>query len=82
MTLGPSLLLLARLDRKFDGRKGIPRALSPLLTFGRVPLFFYILNLYLIHSLAVLMGMLFHQPVGKNRKRRARAPAPHEKNLL
>jgi uncharacterized membrane protein len=63
MTLGPSLLLLAWLDKKFDGRMKIPRALSPLLTFGRVPLFFYVLHLYLIHSLAVLMAVLFHQPV-------------------
>src|SRR6202451_2927770 len=66
MTLGPSLLLLAWLDKKLDqkdaGRR-IPPALSPLLTFGRVPLFFYILHLYLIHSLAVLAGLLSHQPV-------------------
>jgi len=66
MTLGPSLLLLAWLDRKFDqkdGKQTISPALSPLLAFGRVPMFFYILHLYLIHSLAVLIGMLFHQPV-------------------
>jgi uncharacterized membrane protein len=66
MTIGPSLLLLAwlgkKLDQKNDGQ-GIPRALSPLLTFGRVPMFFYILHLYLIHSLAVLAAVLFHQPV-------------------
>jgi uncharacterized membrane protein len=66
MTLGPSLLLLAWLDKKLDQRDGNPSIspiLSPLLTFGRVPMFFYILHLYLIHSLAVLMAMLFHQPV-------------------
>src|SRR5580658_529271 len=66
MTLGPSLLLLAWLDKKFD-QKGagqrISPVLSPLLTFGRVPLFFYILHLYLIHSMAVLMAVLFKQPV-------------------
>jgi uncharacterized membrane protein len=62
MTLGPSLLMLAWLDKKFDQKARVPRALLPLLTFGRVPLFFYILHLYLIHSLAVLMALLFHLP--------------------
>jgi uncharacterized membrane protein len=66
MTLGPSLLLLAWLDKKLDqkdGRQSISPALSPLLTFGRVPMFFYILHLYLIHSLAVLVAAVSHQPV-------------------
>jgi uncharacterized membrane protein len=66
MTLGPSLLLLAWLDKKLDhkdGKRTISPLLSPLLTFGRVPMFFYILHLYLIHSLAVLVAVLFHQPV-------------------
>jgi uncharacterized membrane protein len=66
MTLGPSLLLLAWLDKKLDQKDAgqpISPALSPLLTFGRVPLFFYILHLYLIHSLAVLVAVLSHQPV-------------------
>jgi uncharacterized membrane protein len=66
MTLGPSLLLLAWLDKNLDqkdGKQSISPLLIPLLTFGRVPMFFYILHLYLIHSLAVLMAVLFHQPV-------------------
>jgi uncharacterized membrane protein len=66
MTLGPSLLLLAWLDKKLDqrdGKRSVSPWLSPLLTFGRVPLFFYILHLYLIHSLAVLVAVLSHQPV-------------------
>jgi len=66
MTLGPSLLLLAWLDKKLDqrdGKQSVSSWLSPLLTFGRVPLFFYILHLYLIHSLAILAGLLSHQPV-------------------
>jgi len=65
MTLGPSLLLLAWLDKKLDqnGGRNISPALSPLLTFGRVPMFFYILHLYLIHSLAVLVAVLSHQSV-------------------
>ncbi len=65
MTLGPSLLLLAWLDKRLDQTDGksTPWALSPLLTFGRVPMFFYILHLYLIHLLAILVGVLFRQPI-------------------
>jgi uncharacterized membrane protein len=47
MTIGPSLLLLGTLDR------GTPRALRPALTFGRVPLFYFMLHLPLIHALAL-----------------------------
>ena len=47
MTLGPAFLVLALLDR------GTPRWLQPALVFGRVPLFFYLLHLPLIHALAV-----------------------------
>src|SRR6185503_5872406 len=49
MTLGPALMLLAWLDR------GTPRLLQPVLVFGRVPLFFYLLHLPLIHGLATLV---------------------------
>ena len=59
MTIGPSLLLLAALDRD-----QVPAWVSPLLIFGRVPMFFYVLHLYLIHWLAVLVGIVTHQPVG------------------
>ena len=48
MTLGPALLALAVLDRR------TPRWLKPVLVFGRVPLFYYLLHLPLIHGLAVL----------------------------
>jgi hypothetical protein len=57
MTIGPSLLLLAALD--YEGRRD---ATSVLLIFGRVPMFFYVLHLYLIHWVAVLVAVLFHQP--------------------
>ncbi len=57
MTLGPSLLLLAWLDGKT-----VARVFQPLLVFGRVPMFFYVLHLYAIHLLAVLVAVLWHQP--------------------
>jgi uncharacterized membrane protein len=51
MTLGPVLLLLALLD---VSRPGL---LRPLAVFGRVPLFFYILHLFLIHGLAAILAI-------------------------
>ena len=47
MTLGPALLFL----RAADG--GHPGWLRPALVFGKVPLFYYVLHVVLIHLLAV-----------------------------
>src|SRR6266700_3015399 len=52
MTLGPALMLLAALDRK------TPRFLKPILVFGRVPLFYYLIHLPLIHALAVIFNLV------------------------
>ena len=52
MTLGPALLALAWLDRY------PPNANNPVLIFGRVPLFYFVLHFYLIHGIAVLMAWL------------------------
>jgi hypothetical protein len=57
MTLGPSFLLLALLDGM-----GLSGPARPMVVFGRAPLFFYVLHLYLIHALAVLTAILNHQP--------------------
>ena len=52
MTLGPATMLLGWFER-LDGRvAGI------LVTIGRVPFFFYVVHLYVIHSLAVAIGMV------------------------
>ncbi|HET7456463.1 MAG TPA: hypothetical protein VFJ74_02345, partial [Gemmatimonadaceae bacterium] len=48
MTLGPALLFL----RAVDGRT--PTALRPALVVGKVPLFYYLLHVPLIHLLAVV----------------------------
>jgi hypothetical protein len=52
MTLGPALLVLAWLDR-------IPLSRgNPFVVFGRVPMFYFILHLYLIHLVTVIMALL------------------------
>lgn len=49
MTLGPALLFL----RAVDG--GMPRALRPALVIGKVPMFYYVLHVPLIHVIAVVV---------------------------
>ena len=49
MTLGPALLFM----RVFDGRTA--GALRPALTFGRVPMFYFLLHFSMIHLLAMLV---------------------------
>lgn len=59
MTLGPALMVLAW----FDGMKAERGVGRFLLIFGRVPMFYYVLHIYLLHCMAILVGPLFHQPV-------------------
>jgi uncharacterized membrane protein len=59
MTLGPALIVLACLD-SVTAERGLGRI---LLVFGRVPLFYYVLHVFLIHVMAIFVGLLFHQPV-------------------
>jgi uncharacterized membrane protein len=66
MTLGPALLALAWFDRP-PGRWG-----RWFIIFGRVPLFYYLLHVPVIHGLALLfawlqyreVGFLLHHPAG------------------
>jgi uncharacterized membrane protein len=54
MTLGPALILLAWLEGKSLSRS------NPLIVFGRVPLFYFVLHFFLAHALAVLMSVFTH----------------------
>ena len=47
MTLGPALLFLWAVDA------GTPRWLRPALTIGKVPMFYYLLHIPLIHLIAI-----------------------------
>jgi hypothetical protein len=49
MTMGPTLICLS----VFETIEG--RLAKPILLFGRVPFFFYIIHLYVIHALAMLL---------------------------
>jgi len=50
MTLGPTLLLAGALD----GSRGL--IAGWITTFGRVPFFYYVAHLYLLHALAILFA--------------------------
>jgi uncharacterized membrane protein len=52
MTLGPAILLLSRLDRI----KWAPT--NPLIVFGRVPLFYFLVHLFVIHLLAIPLAFM------------------------
>src|SRR5262249_5861701 len=58
MTLGPALLALAVFDR------GAGRLGKPLVTLGRVPLFYYLLQWYVIHGLALAVAWARGEPLG------------------
>jgi uncharacterized membrane protein len=60
MTLGPATLGLAL----FESETNILGPLrKPLVMFGRVPLFFYLLQWYTAHLLGIVLGWLAGQPV-------------------
>ena len=54
MTLGPALLFLAYAERPLN------KLTSRVTVFGRVPMFFYLLHIPLIHGIAILAAALSH----------------------
>jgi uncharacterized membrane protein len=59
ITLGPTLTLLGLLDR-VKAERGLGRI---LLVYGRVPLLYYVLHIYLIHIMAIMAALYYHQPI-------------------
>jgi uncharacterized membrane protein len=58
-TLGPALILLGLVDGA-KAKSGLSRI---LLVYGRVPLFYYVLHIYLLNVMARLVSVAFHQPI-------------------
>jgi uncharacterized membrane protein len=56
MTLGPALIVLALLEKPLNWLGKI------IIPIGRVPLFFYILHIFLIHGLAVIAVVISGRP--------------------
>jgi uncharacterized membrane protein len=52
MTLGPAMLFLAFVEKPLN------RLTEKVVVFGRVPMFFYLLHIYLIHVLAVIAAAI------------------------
>lgn len=60
MTLGPALIALAGFERLGPGG-AVARVLN---VYGRVPMFYYVLHIYLVHLVSIAVARLFHQPTG------------------
>lgn len=58
MTLGPAILALALFES--GSERGVLR--NFFVTFGRVPLFFYILQWFTAHGIAILLHLAFGKP--------------------
>jgi len=76
LTLGAAILALPWFERLSNGR------LSRIfITFGRVPLFFYVGQWITAHGLAVLVGYLAGQPIGWQFAGLLDRPSPNPGNL-
>jgi uncharacterized membrane protein len=60
MTLGPALFILGLAE----GVRGDSLPARVLITFGRVPLFYFVLQMFVAHGLGVLLGYLAGKSVG------------------
>lgn len=64
MTLGPAILALAVFETRSDRTSGVvSRVREFFVTFGRVPLFFYLLQWYTAHLIAILLNFAFGKSV-------------------
>ena len=63
MTIGPAILALALFEMRVGSQPGGSILRNFFVTFGRVPMFFYILQWFTAHTIAVLLHLIFGKPV-------------------
>jgi uncharacterized membrane protein len=56
MTIGPALLFLSVAEKPLNA------VTRPIAVFGRVPMFYYLVHIYLLHGLAVIGAMISGHP--------------------
>jgi hypothetical protein len=54
MTIGPAMIFLGVAVRRTQGEKPLNAFTEKIAVFGKVPFFYYIVHLYLIHLLALI----------------------------
>ena len=63
MTIGPAILALALFEMRSGSQPGESILRNFFVTFGRVPMFFYILQWFTAHTIAVVLHLIFGKPV-------------------
>lgn len=78
MTLGPAIASLSFFERVNSNPS---RLAQPFIIFGRVPLFYYVIHLPLIHGLAILFAFIKYGPAIQQAFRSGRPPDDYGYNL-
>jgi len=59
MTIGPAIIIMPLLEKLNNGLGRF------FMVYGRVPLFYYILHIFLIHGMALITGLIMGFPVSR-----------------
>lgn len=78
MTLGPAIVALSLFERL---NVQPSRLAQPFIIFGRVPLFYYVIHLPLIHGLAVLFALIKYGPAISQAFQNGRPPEDYGYSL-
>lgn len=58
MTLGPSITIIGLVEWwRREGPRALPAITGPVVLFGRVPMFYYLVHIYLAHIAGVLVAL-------------------------